>query len=123
MEGVYLSQRHQKKDDSFKLYAVHNIWVPEEPDPKKRLKKKQVYIGRKHADGTCDFNDNTATYLALLRKTEYERKFYNWQDYKDKQKAEVDDVQEPEMQAVANCEDKAAGVFKSSKGQRPVQDS
>ena len=111
MEGVYLSQRHQKKDDSFKLYAVHNIWVPEEPDPKKRLKKKQVYIGRKHADGTCDFNDNTATYLALLRKTEYERKFYNWQDYKDKQKAEDNgDVQEPEMQAVANCEDKAAGA-------------
>ena len=40
MEGVYLSQRHQKKDGSFKLYAVHNIWVPEEPDPKIVMKSR-----------------------------------------------------------------------------------
>lgn len=105
MKGAYLSKRYREKDGSIRLYAVINTWNP----AKNEQDKKQRYIGKKAADGTYDFNDRTATFLFLLRGTEYEPQFYRWKDFRDSQKA-GDDVQSPEMQAVANCEDKAAGA-------------
>ena len=104
MGKPYLSVRNFK-DGSKRLYAVTNTWNPE----KKRQDKKQVYIGCRHGDGTYDFNEKTAGYLDLLRKTEYERRFYQWQDYIASQKADPDT--DPVAAAFDGCTDLSGGPY------------
>ena len=104
MGKPYLSERNFK-DGSKRLYAVTNTWNPE----KKRQDKKQVYIGCKHGDGTYDFNEKTAEYLSLLRKTEYERRFYQWQDYTALQKTDSD--MDPVVAAFDGFTDLSAGPY------------
>lgn len=82
MGSFYLSKHNNKKDNSIRLYAVSQIWDSEKG---KQIKDKQIYLGCKRADGTCNFNAKTETYLYLLQGTEFERPFYHWQDYKKEQ--------------------------------------
>lgn len=84
MSSFYLSKRNYKKDSSVRLYAVSQVWNAQKG---RQVKNKQIYLGCKHADGRYSFNSNAVTYLSLLRGTEFERAFYNWQDYQNEQKA------------------------------------
>ncbi len=84
MGSFYLSKHNNKKDNSIRLYAVSQVWDPEKGRQKK---DKQIYLGCKRADGTCNFNSKAEIYLYLLQGTEFESPFYHWQDYKKEQQA------------------------------------
>ena len=77
MNDFYLVKR-KAKDGAIRLYAVKNAWNKE---TKKQFKAAQIYIGCKRADGTYRFNDNTAAFIKLLRGTEFERPYDQWEDY------------------------------------------
>lgn len=104
MGSFYLSKR-KTKDGAIRLYAVENVWNFE----KRKQDKKQTYIGCKHEDGTYAFNERTAQFLFLLRGTEFERRFYQWQDWQKAQKAESD-TSDPEVEKVVDCTDLSSGT-------------
>ncbi len=105
MADPHLSERKQK-DGSVRLYAVQSGW---DKKTKKTKKTLQVYIGSKNADGSYSFNSNTESYLFLLRNTEYERHFYQWQDFMNTSTADNDEDKAPPA-AILSCIDLAGGI-------------
>ena len=105
MSDPYLSIRRMK-DGSIRLYAVKSGW---DSVKKKAIKEYQIYIGGKKPDGTYTFNEKTQEFLFLLRNTEYERAFYQWQDFKQAQQTK-EPVNDPEVQKLARCTDLCGGV-------------
>lgn len=104
MPEPHLSEREQ--NGVIRLYAVVSEW---DKAAKKSKKAKQVYIGCKRADGSTSFNEKTVNYLSVLRGTEYERRFYQWQDYKQ---SSLSSTPEKEKSAsdIVHCVDMNAGV-------------
>lgn len=105
MTDPHLSERKQK-DGSVRLYAVQSDW---DKTTKKTKKSLQIYIGCKRADGSYSFNSKTESYLYLLRNTEYERHFYQWQDFMNMSTSDSEEDIAPPANIVS-CIDLAGGI-------------
>ena len=105
MANTYLNER-KTADGFIRLYAVTNSW---NSATKKQI-KEQVYIGCKRPDGTYNFNEKTQEYLYLLRGTEYERAYYQWQDCRTYQRASETTKVDAEVLRYARCTDLCGGI-------------
>ncbi len=105
MTAPHLSQRKQS-DGCIRLYAVESSW---DKESKKRKKSLQVYIGCKRPDGRFSFNEKTSSYLSVLRDTEYERPFYQWQDYEKSSNANAPE-KEKKVADIVHCVDMNSGI-------------
>lgn len=76
-EGFYLARR-KTKNGGVLLYAVQNVW---DEKKKKQVKKAQIYLGRVGGNKPNRFNTHANEYVYLFRQTEYEKPFYQWQDF------------------------------------------
>jgi len=106
MNKTYLSAR-KLAGGVTRLYAMKNEW---DKVQKKQTKAFQVYIGCKRADGTYNFNERAEDFLSLLRKTEYERPYYQWCDFRRGQLREESDVADETTLRYCRCEDLCGGV-------------